>query len=251
MTNSSKKNYLTAKVDEVDVHELAHLTPTMTEVNFNALKLSLQEHGQELPIVLFKGKCIDGRHRLKALRELGIEDVYYINEDSQMSIEDIRTKILGVYECRRHQTPTQKAIMAYKEYSRTKLAGDKTGQGEIADVYGTTRKQIGRVQKLRNLAGDAVIELLFNGNKMNIGSVTNPNNTDSLDSLIKYFAKHAEYLVEQSEATKINEDFTDDELASIESTLVQLQSEYSVRMLNKLNTSIYQRILGASPSLTT
>ena len=30
------------KVDEIEIHELAHLTPTMTEARFKALKQSLK-----------------------------------------------------------------------------------------------------------------------------------------------------------------------------------------------------------------
>lgn len=44
--------------------------------------------------MLYRGKCIDGRHRVKALRELGIELVTYESENSQLSIDDVRDKIL-------------------------------------------------------------------------------------------------------------------------------------------------------------
>ena len=90
------------KVDEVEIHELAHLTPTMTEARFKALKQSIQELGQKLPIVMYRGKCIDGRHRVKAFKELGIETIQATNENSQMSMEDIKEVILNGYEQRRH-----------------------------------------------------------------------------------------------------------------------------------------------------
>ena len=239
MTDILKRKYDTLEVDNVEIHELAHLTPTMTESNFKSLKLSINDHGQELPIVMYKGKCIDGRHRIRALRELGIKHVYYINEDSHLSIADLRIKILGVYENRRHETPTQRAIIAYREYNLTKASGDKTGQGSVAETYGTTVKQIGRAKRLHELAGNDIIEMLFNGNKINIGTVQIPNNTDSLDSLIKYFSKRTEMIIEQSEQTGISEDYTDEELLMLDDTINKLQSEYSVRMLRKLNKKIF------------
>lgn len=239
MTDILKNKYELAEVDNIEIHELAHLTPTMTEVNFKSLKLSINEHGQEVPIVMFKGKCIDGRHRIKALRELGIKHVYYVNEDSRLSTEDLRMKILDVYENRRHQTPTQRAIMAYREYNRTKINGDKTPQATISETCGTTVKQLSRAQRLHQLAGDDIIEMLFNGNKINIGTVQAPNNTDSLDSLIKYFSKRTELIIEQSEQTNINEDYTDEELSTINDTVNKLQYEYSVRMLKLMNKKLF------------
>ena len=140
------------KTEEIEIHELANLTPTMTEVEFKSLKQSIHENGQQMPIKMYRGKCIDGRHRVKALRELGVEEVYYENENSQLSIEDIRNKILTVYERRRHQTPTQSAIMAYREWLTGRVSGEKLAQGAVADKYGVGLKQVGRVKQLEELA---------------------------------------------------------------------------------------------------
>ena len=152
-------NYHKMSLSEVEIHELANLTPSMTEAEFKGLKLSIHENGQQMPIKMYRGKCIDGRHRVKALRELGIADVFYENENSQLSLDDIRTKILTVYERRRHQTPTQKAIMAYREYQRVRESGDKVGQGTIAESLGTTIKQLGRAKQLEEVAGKDIVEL--------------------------------------------------------------------------------------------
>lgn len=230
------------KVDEIEIHELAHLTPTMTESRFKALKQSIQELGQKLPIVMYRGKCIDGRHRIKAFKELGIETIQAINENSQMSMEDIKEVILNGYEQRRHQTPTQSAIMAYREWLTSKASGEKLAQGAVADKYGVGLKQVGRVKQLEELAGKQIIELLFQGNKINIGTEVSPNNTDSLYSLINYFNKHRELIVAQTQSTTISEDFTDEEMSSLNNTLNKLQSEYSYRMLNRLKSILTAKL---------
>ena len=229
-----KNNVRTMQVDQVEIHELAHLTPTMTKEDFTRLKLSIKEHGQENPIMLYRGKCIDGRHRVKALRELGIELVTYESENSQLSIDDVRDKILHVYENRRHETPTQKAIMAWREYQRLRELGEKIGQGEVADWMGTTIKQLGRAKQLEEVAGKDIMELLFQGNRINIGTEAHPNNTDSLSSLINYFKKHREMIVIQTKSTNISEDYTDEEMLTLNDALNKLQSEYSHRMLSRL-----------------
>ena len=235
-------NYSVAKVSDIEIHELANLTPTMTDVEFKGLKLSLQENGQQMPIKTSRGKCLDGRHRVTALRELGVDEVFYENENSQLSLDDIRNKVLTVYERRRHQTPTQKAILAYREYQRLKTLGDKVGQGSVAELLGTTIKQLGRAKQLEEVAGKEILELLFQGNKINIGTEVNPNNTDSLSSLINYFKKHRELIVSQTKATNICEEFTDEEMDSLNSTLNKLQSEYSYRMLNRLKSILTAKL---------
>lgn len=227
-------NYHKMSLTEVEIHELANLTPSMTEAEFKGLKLSIHENGQQMPIKLYRGKCIDGRHRVKALRELGVTEVLYENENSQLSLEDIRTKILTVYERRRHQTPTQKAILAYREYQRVRESGDKIGQGAVAESLGTTIKQLGRAKQLDEVAGKDIVELLFQGNRINIGTEAHPNNTDSLDSLINYFKKHREMIVIQTKSTNISEDYTDEEMLTLNDALNKLQSEYSHRMLSRL-----------------
>ena len=232
------------KVDEIEVHELAHLTPVMTEGRFKALKQSIAELGQKLPIVMYRGKCIDGRHRIKAFRELGLDEIDAINENSQMSIEDIKETILNGYEQRRHQTPTQSAIMAYREWESCKATGEKVNQGAIAEKYGVGLKQVGRAKQLHTLAGSAIMELLFQGNKINIGTEHSPNNTDSLYSLINYFNKHRELIIAQTESTNISDDYTDEELASLNVTLNRLKSEYSGRMLARLNTMLHYEFKG-------
>ena len=227
---------------DVEIHRLAELTPTMTELQFNTLVASIAEHGQQVPVVTYRGKVIDGRHRIKAIRQLNIPTVLAVSEDSQMSEEDIRIKILDVYENRRHQTPTQKAIMGYKLYTASKAEGEKISQGVAADKTSTTVKQIGRVSTLHSLAGDKIIELLFQGNKINTGTITQPNNTDSLTTLVLYFKNRVEDIIEVTEQTTINEDFTDEEIELSNQIVRELTSIHSNRMLERINKMIYYSI---------
>lgn len=234
---------VTVNINELEIHELAKLTPTMTKVQYEALKASILEHGQQVPVVVYRGKIIDGRHRCKAIRELGMTDIKTVSEDSRLSLQDVRTKILDVYENRRHQTPTQKAIMAYRVYSQSKADGEKVGQGSVAESCGTTVKQLGRAKQLHTLAGDEVLELLFQGSKLNTGTVSQPNNTDSLSTLILYFKNRTKSIIDNTNETTINEDFTDEEIELCNSTLRELTSVHSVRMLKRLNGMLHYHIL--------
>ena len=238
-----KDNIQTLKLVDLEVHELAKLTPIMTERQFQSLKESIKEHGQIVPIVTYRGKIIDGRNRSRALRELGEEEIKVKAIQSNLSEEDVKDLILNVYENRRHQSPTQKAISAYKEYARLCRIGEKETQASIAERFGTTRKLLSRARELHGLAGDQVLHLLFNGGKYNIGTRTQPNNTDVLLSIINYFKKTIAELGDQGPAVDA-EDFTDEEIASIRTKLSELNNEFSDRMLTKLNKDLHYQLQG-------
>lgn len=60
--------------DEIEVGEYADLVPDMSDREYEALKRSISKHGLDDPIkVTPDGVVVDGHHRLKACRELGVD----------------------------------------------------------------------------------------------------------------------------------------------------------------------------------
>ena len=55
-----------------EVHELALVIPEMAEDEYEKLKTDIKAYGLRDQIVTYEGKILDGRHRYKALEELGI-----------------------------------------------------------------------------------------------------------------------------------------------------------------------------------
>src|SRR5216683_7504814 len=53
-------------------HQEANLLPLMNDGALNALAEDIAKHGIEQPIVLFEGKVLDGRNRLRACQKKGI-----------------------------------------------------------------------------------------------------------------------------------------------------------------------------------
>src|SRR5262245_46548699 len=58
---------------DLTLHPYALLFPDMTESEFADLKSSIKRNGLREPITLIGNQVLDGRHRLRACRELGIE----------------------------------------------------------------------------------------------------------------------------------------------------------------------------------
>lgn len=54
-------------------HPAAEAFPMMDTKRFDELKKDIQTNGQRIPVVICEGKILDGRNRIKACSELGIE----------------------------------------------------------------------------------------------------------------------------------------------------------------------------------
>jgi ParB-like chromosome segregation protein Spo0J len=53
-------------------HPIAALFPEFSESDFAALKEDIRQHGVRVPILVHGGEILDGRHRYRACKELGI-----------------------------------------------------------------------------------------------------------------------------------------------------------------------------------
>lgn len=226
-------------VSEIVTHDLASLTPMMTNENYIAIRDSIQENGQQVPIIMYRGKLIDGRHRVKALIELGVDNVTAVNEVSTLSESDLRNKVLNVYENRRHQTPTQKSIGAYKTYQAFVASGERVGKGKLAEQMGVSRSVFYRAEKLAKLINADLLDMLYNGDKLNIGTEHHPIFTDNLSTLVNHFETNLDAIKELSEAQPRANDLTDSELAKIQVALDDLQSQFGKRVLSAISSRLY------------
>ena len=92
------------------IHPAAELFPMMSEDQFQKLKEDIRINGQREYVTVWKGLLIDGRNRLKACEELGIEPL--ISE--LMEESDPVEYVLGHNLHRRHLTTNQRAVVAAK-----------------------------------------------------------------------------------------------------------------------------------------
>ena len=92
------------------IHSAAKLLPPMTDEEYRGLVADIKRTGQREPIVLFKGRVLDGVHRLRACRELGLTPERITRDD----IADPVAYVLSRNLQRRHLTPSQRAMLAVK-----------------------------------------------------------------------------------------------------------------------------------------
>jgi ParB-like nuclease domain len=110
-------------------HDVADLFPAMTEKEFAELKTSISQDGQHQPIVVDGDQLLDGRHRLRACMELGIEPK--VVQFAELGLETTPAAwIMATNAHRRNLTPDQKLAML-SAYDRWKLqAQAQAGAGQ-------------------------------------------------------------------------------------------------------------------------
>lgn len=90
------------------MHRLAEVVPPMTGEEYAELKTDIKIHGLREPITLYEGKILDGKHRYRACRELGVE----IKTRNLPSNGSPLEYIISENVKRRHLTTGQRAALA-------------------------------------------------------------------------------------------------------------------------------------------
>lgn len=139
----------------LEEHSLASLNPGQTEGEYTSMKLSIEDIGQTEPIVLFKGRVVDGRHRVKALRELEQETVKAIKLNNNLTLAHVTKVVLGS-DRRRGATAAQKAIQAVRYMKSSDIT-----QVEASAMFGVATPTITDIIKLEKSLGTDKINSLF------------------------------------------------------------------------------------------
>ncbi len=153
---------------ELAVHPVADLFPPMTEEEFRGLKEDIRQHGQREDIVVWCGQLIDGRHRLRACRELGIKpQIAELMEET-----DPVQYALSHNLHRRHLTTAQRAMVAAKlatykkgdnQHSKEHSGIPLTTQTEAATALNVSVDSLKQARKIRAKASPEVVSATERG----------------------------------------------------------------------------------------
>jgi len=98
------------KISDYLIHPAAELFPMMSETEFQAMKEDIRLHGQNDDVLIWNGQLLDGRNRLRACTELGIEPGW---SELPKTIDPVAW-VLSHNLHRRHLTTSQRAMVADK-----------------------------------------------------------------------------------------------------------------------------------------
>ena len=182
-------------IRDYPVHPAAALMPFMPEDEFEDLKEDIRVHGQHDDVVIWDGQLIDGRHRLRACIELGIEP----NWTELPKTSDPAPWVFSHNVHRRHMTTSQRAMVA-TEYA-TLLHGDvksqkddasigASSQAEAAKQLHVSRRSVQRARTVQAKASPIVIAAVKSG-KMSLNAAVASTIQSNAEKKAKEKAKAA------------------------------------------------------------
>jgi N6-adenosine-specific RNA methylase IME4/ParB-like chromosome segregation protein Spo0J len=151
---SSANGLETRPADGLRLHPQAGLVPAMSEAEFASLRADLAQRGILTPLeVTCEGVVLDGRARLRAARELGLEDVPVLVIAPE---DEVQHMILAALQ-RRHLSASQRALLVLELHSYADLtgAGKKRSRANLRqNTEGATLPPRGKTRELlARLAG--------------------------------------------------------------------------------------------------
>ena len=136
------------------LHPAAEIFPIMQEAAFAALVADIATHGQREPILMLDGQVIDGRHRLRACEQLGLEPlVRRISADDG----DPLSLVVSLNLHRRHLNESQRAMVAarlsdMRQGERTDLQPcanlRKVSQGQGAQLLQVGKRSVNHASRV-------------------------------------------------------------------------------------------------------
>jgi N6-adenosine-specific RNA methylase IME4 len=144
------------------IHPAAELFPLVEGEDFARLVADIRENGQQVPIVVtVQGELLDGRNRLRACEEIGIEP----RADTYIGADPVGYVVsLNVH--RRHLNESQRAMVAAKLANmpnggnRAEQSANLHGASEAAEMLSVSERSVKSAKKVRESGTPAMVDLV-------------------------------------------------------------------------------------------
>jgi hypothetical protein len=157
---------------QVEVHPAADLFPMMSPEEYEGLRDDIHHHGQREKIVLWQGLLLDGRNRLRACIELGIEPEHIaLPEDA-----DPVAFVCSLNVHRRHLNTSQRASIAARLCDmphggnrRSESFKAQICASKAAEMMNVSERSVDTARKVREKAKPEVVKKVEAG-KMSVNA---------------------------------------------------------------------------------
>lgn len=234
---------------DLTLHALVSKTPKMTAENYNSVKRDIEMNGQKDPVIVYRGKIIDGRHRWLMLQELGVDIIYYVELPNNTTLKELKATVFSK-EFRRHESPAQLAISAY--YELTSEDSDYKTLADVADVFGIPRPRVSEVKQIAVTYGRMdILTTIFNGDRFDVGTPYKPKYTDSLPAILNWLRENSSPTVQSKKdiGIKPRKELTSDEQMLVTTFLAAVAKE-SVFVQEAIADAMYTKLKEIRPELT-
>lgn len=128
------------KFKKLKYHLLSYLFPRMSQRAYKALVEDIRINKQKVPIVIYKGQILDGRHRYEACLELDVEPQLTPLADG----EDPRRYVISINATKRDLTQSQRGMVGGK-LTTTPKSGGRPKLVSEGNVELGTEEEVGKV----------------------------------------------------------------------------------------------------------
>lgn len=159
---------------EIKIHPACDLFPAMSEDDFQELKANIAEHGVRDFVTFWKGQLVDGRHRVRAMQELGIDVMCHASE--LFDDDDPFAFAISVNLKRRHLTTSQRAMIAsrlatlrhgtnqFEEKEESQICHSSSAtQNEAASALNVSKRSVTEAKALERDAAPEVTAAVHAG----------------------------------------------------------------------------------------
>lgn len=190
--------------EQIEVHPATGLFPAMRNEEFWQLKQDIRNSGQKMPILVHHNQIVDGRQRLRACRELGIDPVFLAVPTLGMSVQSY---IVSQNLHRRHLDDSQRAMIAARLTNTSLGANQHTAQAvsqkQAAADLDVSVDSLQRASKVIKAGHDGLIEAVDSG-RLDVSNAV-ALITLSQDELDKLVTESAEKLTEAAKRARKEE----------------------------------------------
>jgi ParB-like chromosome segregation protein Spo0J len=150
------------KVEFTD-HPLASIFPSLAKEEYEALRADIKDNGLREPISTFKGQVLDGRHRYRACKDLGIEP----KTNPLDAKTDPVAFVISANLRRRHLTTAQRAMAAARLATLKRGDNQHTGEGlsieRSSQLFNASTASASRCKKVLSDGVPKLVELVEEG----------------------------------------------------------------------------------------
>jgi hypothetical protein len=130
-------------INDVPVHPMANIVPL--DEDLTSLMISINDQGLIHPVLMYKGKIIDGRRRTMACIKLGIvPDINELSKNGDYSEKELMELVIAENATRRNLSTSQKAIIAAKQTisGKHKLTQFKNSKEYAKKIWGISENTL-------------------------------------------------------------------------------------------------------------
>lgn len=177
--------------------KLAGIVPMALPFEQAILIEDIRDNGQREPVVLWRGKVVDGRCRQRALVGLA-RQIVYRELDEELTEEEVKSWVKSM-NTRRNLTSSQRIAIACKQYIEYKASSTVP---DVAKAWGIGEAILHNALWIHK-QDPAVIETIFNGGSVPIADKAGKLiESNKITSIYAYMKKKAETVVVVDNAWK-------------------------------------------------